>query len=93
MKIQNNVAANGGMEIRMSGYLYSLAAAAVLIALVCAIVPESGAQHAKLLCSLCMVALLFAPVMSLLGALEQGAWEIPEAFSICKSGIDTVEKL
>ena len=64
----------------MSGYLYSLAAAAVLIALVCAIVPESGAQHAKLLCSLCMVALLFAPVMSLLGALEQGAWEIPEAW-------------
>ncbi len=64
----------------MNGYLYSLAVAAVLIALVCTLVPESAAQHAKLLCSLCVIFLLFSPVMSLVGAVGQGAWEIPEAW-------------
>ena len=64
----------------MGGYLYSLALAAVLVALVCALVPESAVQHAKLLCSLCVIALLISPVMSLVQAVGQGAWEIPEAW-------------
>ena len=64
----------------MSGYLYSLAVASVAVALVCTLVPEASAQHAKLLCSLCIVALLIAPVMSLVNAVGQGAWEIPEAW-------------
>ena len=64
----------------MGGYLYSLALAAVLVALVCTLVPESAVQHAKLLCSLCVIALLISPVMSLVQAVGQGAWEIPEAW-------------
>ena len=64
----------------MGGYLYSLALAAVLVALVCTLVPESAVQHAKLLCSLCVIALLVSPVMSLVQAVGQGAWEIPEAW-------------
>lgn len=64
----------------MGGYLYSLALAAVLVALVCILVPESAVQHAKLLCSLCVIALLISPVMSLVQAVGQGAWEIPEAW-------------
>ncbi len=64
----------------MGGYLYSLALAAVLVALVCTLVPEGAVQHAKLLCSLCVIALLVSPVMSLVQAVGQGAWEIPEAW-------------
>ncbi len=64
----------------MGGYLYSLALAAVLVALVSTLVPESAAQHAKLLCSLCVIALLISPVMSLMHAVGQGAWEIPDAW-------------
>lgn len=64
----------------MSGYLYSLAVAAVLIALVCTLVPEPAAQHARLLCSLCVIFLLITPVMSLVNAVGQGAWEIPDAW-------------
>lgn len=60
--------------------MYSLALAAVLVALVCALVPESAVQHAKLLCSFCVIALLISPVMSLVQAVGQGAWEIPEAW-------------
>ena len=61
----------------MSGYLYSLAVAAVLIALVCTLVPASAAQHAKLLCSLCVLVMLVAPSLHLINAVGQGAWEIP----------------
>ena len=64
----------------MGGYLYSLALAAVLVALVCTLVPESAVQHAKLLCSLCVIALLISPVMSLVQAVGNGTWEIPEAW-------------
>lgn len=64
----------------MSTYLYSLAVAAVLIALVCTLMPESAAQHVKLLCSLCVILLLISPVMRLVNAVGQGAWEIPEAW-------------
>lgn len=64
----------------MGEYLYSLALVAVLVALVCTLVPESAVQHAKLLCSLCVIALLVSPVMSLVQAVGQGAWEIPEAW-------------
>ena len=64
----------------MAAYLYTLAVAAVLIALVCTLVPESAMQHAKLLCSLCVILLLIAPVMSLANAVGQGAWEIPQSW-------------
>lgn len=60
--------------------MYSLALAAVLVALVCTLVPESAMQHAKLLCSLCVIALLVSPVMSLVQAVGNGTWEIPEAW-------------
>ena len=64
----------------MGEYLYSLALVAVLVALVCTLVPESAMQHAKLLCSLCVIALLVSPVMSLVQAVGNGTWEIPEAW-------------
>ena len=64
----------------MGGYLYSLALAAVLVALVCTLVPESAVQHAKLLCILCVILLLIAPVMRLVDAVGQGAYEIPKAW-------------
>ena len=64
----------------MSGYLYSLAVAAVVVALVGTLMPESAAQYAKLLCSLCVILLLISPVMRLVSAVGQGAWEIPEAW-------------
>ena len=64
----------------MSGYLYSLAVAAVLIALVCTLVPVSAAQHAKLLCSLCVILLLISPVVRLVSTVGQGAYEIPESW-------------
>ena len=64
----------------MGEYLYSLALVAVLVALVCTLVPESAMQHAKLLCSLCVIALLISPVMSLVQAVGNGTWEIPEAW-------------
>ena len=64
----------------MRGYLYSLAVAAVLISLVCTLVPAFAAQHAKLVCSLCVIALLISPVTRLLQTVGQGAWEIPDAW-------------
>ena len=64
----------------MNGYLYSLAVASILIALVCSLVPDFAAHHAKLLCSLCVILLLSAPVMHLAKAIKQGVGEIPEAW-------------
>lgn len=62
----------------MNGYLFSLAAACVLIALICAIVPTQGLPYVKLLCSLCIVCLVCAPVATLIRELGSGEWEIPE---------------
>ena len=61
----------------MSGYLYSLAMVGVVIALCCAILPESVAKHAKLLCSLCVICILCAPILELADAIADGEWELP----------------
>ena len=57
----------------------------MLIALVCTLVPETTVQHARLLCSLCLVTLLIVPAMSLINAVGQGTWEIPEAWQDVES--------
>lgn len=77
----------------MNTYLYSLAVAAVLVALVCTLVPENAMQHAKLLCSLCVIALLITPVMSLVNAVGQGAWEIPESWQDAQQQEQEYEQL
>ena len=64
----------------MGGYLYGLATLSVLIGVVSMLLPASAAQHAKLLCSLCVICLVCSPVAGLLDALEEGSWEIPEAW-------------
>lgn len=52
----------------------------MIVALAGTLMPESAAQHVKLLCSLCVILLLISPVMRLVSAVGQGAWEIPEAW-------------
>lgn len=64
----------------MGEYLYTLAGASVLIALICALVPEQGQAHLRLLCSLCVVCLVCAPVMTLLSRVADGEWEIPDSW-------------
>lgn len=62
----------------MGGYLYTLALASVMIALICAVVPASSTSHVRLLCSLCVVCLLCAPLMRAVNTVKQGELEIPE---------------
>lgn len=64
----------------MNGYLYTLAGVSVLVALVCAIVPEQLLSHVRLLCGLCIVCFLCTPIMSLVGTLSQGELELPDAW-------------
>jgi len=61
----------------MGGYLYTLAAASVLISLICALVPSSSTQHVKLLCSLCVICLLCAPLGKLMRAVKDGELDLP----------------
>ena len=61
----------------MGGYLYTLAAASVLISLICALAPSSAAQHVKLLCSLCVICLLCAPLGEAIRAVKEGELALP----------------
>lgn len=61
----------------MGGYLYTLAAASVLISLICALTPSSAAQHVKLLCSLCVICLLCAPLGEAIRAVKEGELALP----------------
>lgn len=61
----------------MGGYLYTLAAASVLISLICALAPSSAAQHVKLLCSLCVICLLCAPLGEAICAVKEGELALP----------------
>lgn len=65
----------------MGGYLYTLAAASVLIALICALTPSSAVSHAKLLCSLCVICLLCAPLGELVRAVKEGELELPSEWT------------
>ena len=64
----------------MRGYLYALAAAAVVISVVSAIAPASMSGHVRALCALCMICIVCAPLSGAMQALQQGEWEIPEAW-------------
>ena len=60
--------------------MYTLAAASLLIALICAVVPAQGTAQIKLLCSLCVVCLICAPVVQAVRALGSGELIIPDAW-------------
>lgn len=62
----------------VGGYLYTLALASVLIALLCAVTPAAGTPHVKLLCSLCVLCLLCAPMLRVVNTIREGELEIPE---------------
>lgn len=62
----------------MRGYLYALAAAAVVISVVSAVVPAAMSAHVRALCALCMICIVCAPLSGAISALRQGEWEIPE---------------
>lgn len=64
----------------MSGYLYSLAVAVVVISVVSALVPASMSTHVRALCALCVICLVCAPLASAIGAVTKGDWEIPEGW-------------
>lgn len=68
------------LRLDMSGYLYTLALAAVVISVVCAVVPGGMNGNLRALCALCMICLICAPLTGVIGALTDADWEIPESW-------------